>query len=321
MSRIDEALRRADLLAGVPGPVVPARTAASSVLENYPVEPKSAQEPQRQPEVVKTEVRVIEPLNSSSKPQPVSAPAQPVVAQRRLFGLEATSQDRLVIGPEASSLWIEQYRRLAASLYQAQNESSIKTIMVSSALPREGKTLTVANLALTLSESYLQRVLVIDADLRNACVHDVFGIPSQVGLGDYLRSTDSAPPVITVSPTLSVIVGGLPNNNHIAGLVSDRMKQLIEWASSRFDWVIVDTPPIGLLPDANLLARLTDAVVFVVAAAASPYSVIQRALTEVGPDRVLGVVLNRAAESVLPSSSQYDNYTRSAGPLTGSFRG
>lgn len=294
------------------------------MLENYPLEPKpaSSPEPQRQPEVVRTEVRVIEQF-SSPKSQAAAAPAAPAIAQQRtLFGLQATSQDRLVIGAEASPLWIEQYRRLAASLYQAQNESSIKTIMVSSALPREGKTLTVANLALTLSESYLQRVLVIDADLRNACVHDMFGIPSQVGVSDYLSSTEAAPPpVITVSPTLSVIVGGLPNNNPIAGLVSDRMKQLMEWAASRFDWVIVDTPPVGLLPDANLLARLTDAVVFVVAAATSPYPVVQRALAEVGTDRVIGVVLNRASESVLPSSSQYENYARRAAPPAGSVRG
>ena len=245
---------------------------------------------------------------------PGAAPREALEPSPRV-GMSRSNADRkLVVAADASPIWVEQYRRLAATLYQAQSESAIKTVMVSSSLPREGKTLTVSNLALTLSESYKQRVLLIDADLRNPSVHSLFGMPNGAGLSDYLLARDGQAPIVSVSPTLSIVPGGRATGNPIAGLVSDRMKRLVESAGSQFDWVLLDTPPVGLLPDANLLARLTDAVVFVIAASISRYPIVQRALAAVGPERVIGVVLNRADDSELPASTHYSHYSA---PATG----
>ena len=315
MSRIDEAFRRADLVAGgsnASAPTAHVPTAASA-LEDYPAEPLPLPiAGHRRTAIVATPFPVEKRTETAPVPEVVTVPARVDLPARPV-------DSHLVVGPDASPICIEQYRRLAATLYQAQIESGIKTIMVSSALPREGKTLTVANLALTLAHSYMQRVLVIDADLRNPSLHDVLNVPNKFGLGDYLRTADAALPIISVSPTLSMICGGPLNINPIGELVSDRMKQLVESAASRFDWVLLDTPPVGLLPDAHLLARFSDAVVFVVAASSSPYSVVQRALAEVGSDRVIGVVLNRAAAAALPNSSHYDQYSRRRGdsPVAG----
>ena len=82
---------------------------------------------------------------------------------------------------------LEQYRKLAAVLHEAQVQSQTKTVMITSALPHEGKTLTVVNLALTLTESYARRVLVIDADLRAPSLHTVFDISNQRGLSEALQ--------------------------------------------------------------------------------------------------------------------------------------
>lgn len=324
MSRIEQALRRADRTAGVSkdaGPSGEARRSRESGLEDYPLEPagrlpetKREQSPTPARPIVREE-RAPDPPASENAPERtlVRADAKPELPSRVL---ETAADGRLVVAPDASSVWIEQYRQLAATLYQVQRETALKTVMVSSALPREGKTLTIANLALTLSESYGQRVLLIDADLRNPSIHDIFGVSNAKGLSEYLRADAMEPPIVDVSPTLSVMPGGEPNSNPIAGLVSDRMKRLVEQAESRFAWVLVDTPPVGLLPDANLLARLAGGVIFVVAASSSPYPVVQRAIAAIGPERIIGVVLNRAAESMLPSGTHYSNYSAAAGRLS-----
>jgi protein-tyrosine kinase len=303
MSRIEEALRRTGRVATVTDeeslPSSDGQTPRrASALEQYPIEPprpRQTRPPKPQPEPE----RVPEPAATIVRAEP---------AANRSPSLDRTAGAKLVVGPEASPVSVEQYRRLAATLYQAQSETGLKSIMVSSALPREGKTLTATNLALTLAESYGQRVLLIDADLRGPSIHSLFRLSNAPGLADYLHADGGQLPIVEVSGTLSVLTAGNTNGNPIAGLVSDRMKKVVEEAASRFDWVVLDTPPVGLLPDANLLARLADAVVFVVAAASSPYALVQRAVSTVGADRVIGVVLNRAAGSSLPNNAYYDNY-------------
>lgn len=309
MSRIEEALRRAsrspdavDEESPAAGDRVPAAAAA---LDRYV--PEEALFPRVAPQAVAVAPEL------RSVPPPADAPAGRVRVRQAPSAPQGRAAldggGKLVVDAEASPVSVEQYRRVAATLYQAQVEQGLKTIMVSSALPREGKTLTATNLALTLSESYGQRVVLVDADLRAPRIHDVFGVPNTPGLTDYLHSNGDELPTTQISPTLSVITAGYLKGNPIAGLVSDRMGSLLKDAAARFDWVVVDTPPVGLLPDANLLARLTDAVVFVVAAGATPYAMVQRAVAAIGPERIMGVVLNRAADSVMPHSTYYSHYS------------
>ena len=180
--------------------------------------------------------------------------------------------------------------------------------MVSSALPHEGKTLTVTNLAITLSESYARSVLLIDADLRRPCVHEVFGLPNTYGLADSLRSDDVRLRPVEVSSQLSIVPGGQSDGTPMADLSSERMRMLIAEAGSRFDWVLVDTPPIGLLSDANLVARVTDGVLFVIAAGRTPYYLVQQSIAELGGERIVGTVLNRVDEQSLSAHSYYGRY-------------
>ena len=111
--------------------------------------------------------------------------------ETRSIGWARKSEGKIVVDQETSPASIEQYRRLATSLHHLQVQNGLKTVMVSSALPRDGKTLTSTNLALTLSESFKRRVLLIDADLRRPSIHAVFRLTNARGLADGLRS-DSA---------------------------------------------------------------------------------------------------------------------------------
>ncbi len=189
----------------------------------------------------------------------------------------------------------EQYRRLAGRLYLAQAEHGTRIVMVTSALPGEGKTLTATNVALTLAESYKRQVLLIDADLRRPWIHEMFQVPNLSGLNDGLRSEeDHKVPLLRLTDHLSILTAGRPDRDPMSVLSSDRMKRVLQEASARFDWVVIDTPPVALLTDAHLLASLVDAVLLVVQSGKTPVSAINKAIESVGRERVLGVVLNRA---------------------------
>jgi capsular exopolysaccharide synthesis family protein len=293
MSRVDEAMRRA----GGPIPVAGGRLREDEELvdleramEAYPREHGPAAVPLPFRELGNTAI------------------AAPRTGTPRALGrLAGEVEGKVVVDHTTPAASVEEYRRLAATLHQLQESSGLRTLMVSSALPGDGKTLTSTNLALTLSEAYKRRVLLVDVDLRRPSIHHLFNLPNSRGLADGLRGEASGSlPLIEVSPHLTVLPAGTPDNSPMAGLTSDRLRAVIKEASSRFDWVILDTPPIGLLADANLLAALVDGVLLVIGAGSTDYPVVRRAVAEFGRERIVGVVLNRVhAEPV-----QYDYYRR-----------
>jgi Mrp family chromosome partitioning ATPase len=113
-------------------------------------------------------------------------------------------------------------------------------------------------------------------------------------------------PVHQISSTLWVLTSGRPIPDPMSMLVSPAMRQLLDDARDSFDWVVVDTPPIAILPDANLLSAMIDTALLVVSAESTPYPMVQRAAKEIGAQRILGVVLNRAEQTGL---SSYDYYS------------
>jgi capsular exopolysaccharide synthesis family protein len=180
--------------------------------------------------------------------------------------------------------------------------------MVSSARPRDGKTLTSTNLALTLSESFKRKVLLVDADLRRPSIHEVFRLPNAHGLADGLRSEASGTlPLIEVTPKLTVLPAGTPDNSPMAGLTSERMRAVLKEAATRFDWILLDTPPIGVIADANLLAGLVDGVMLVIGAGTTDYAAIKRTITELGESRIIGIVLNRVVGDIA-TNAYYEQY-------------
>ena len=226
-----------------------------------------------------------------------SLPDQPKPPAPLDYQLSPEVQDRVVVGEQADPLLIERCRHLAAALHHAQVQRGIRSVMIASAVAAEGKSLTATNLALTLSHSYQRRVLLIDADLRRPSLHEIFQLPNEVGLRDSLQKIGAGRlGVQQVSPTLWVLTAGNPDPDPMSALVSDAMKQLIAEAVEQFDWVVIDTSPVVLLPDANLLAAMVDGALLVVGANSTPYPLVKKAAEALGPGKVLGVVLNRARD-------------------------
>jgi protein-tyrosine kinase len=232
---------------------------------------------------------------SGEAPPPSAVPTSPGGrGPLALFrGFNEALAGRIVSTPSAPPVLAERFRRLAASLHHAQLVDGLRTVMVTSADPGDGKTLTSANLALTLSESYRRQVLLIDADLRRPSLHDVFNVPNVNGLNEGLKaSSDARLNVIKISDTLTLLPAGRPDPDPMSSLTSTRMREILEEASQRFDWIIVDTAPLGLLADASLLARMVDKSLLVIRAGQTPHASVDRAVTALGRDHIIGVVLN-----------------------------
>jgi protein-tyrosine kinase len=325
MSRIDEALARSR--AGVPADAVKAAVSPTVTEAEFPAgEAPVVQAPgiaaaetpldQFPPEAL--DAYPLETYEETDLASDLPAAEQYVEPEETYARMPAT--EKLISG-KADHATVEQFRRLAGRLHLAQAERGTRTVMVTSALVGEGKTLTATNLALTLSESYRKQVLLIDADLRRPWLHEMFQVPNLTGLNDGVNaSVDRKVPVIRFSDYLSVVTAGRPEPDPMGVLTSDRMHRILGDAAGAFDWVIIDTPPVALLTDAHLLASLVDSVLIVVRAGKTPLAAIRKAADAVGRKKVLGVLLNRADEA-LPSA-EYQYYASGSGSsIVSSVRG
>jgi len=133
----------------------------------------------------------------------------------------------------------------------------------------------------------------------------VFQVPNVFGLTEVLTSVpERRVSLIQISQQLSLLPAGAPIPDPMQALTSERMKHLLVEAAAGFDWVIIDTPPVGVLTDAKLLSAMVDGALLVVRAGKTKVELVQKAISAVGRQRILGVVLNRAVEA----SSDHDSY-------------
>jgi capsular exopolysaccharide synthesis family protein len=189
----------------------------------------------------------------------------------------------------------EEFRTLRSRLYQIRDRQPLRTLLIASVLPGEGKTFTTANLSQAIVRQHERRALVIDADLRRSQLHVYFGAPGTPGLTDYLSGEADEFSIIQRGPTdnLFFIPGGKLISNPAELLANGRMKILLDRLAPVFDWILVDSPPAVAVSDASLLADLCDGVLLVIQAAKTPFDAAQKAREEFRNKRLLGVVLNR----------------------------
>jgi len=225
---------------------------------------------------------------------------------------------RLAVGQEADPSLSEQFRRLAATLIHGQRTSRLKSLLITSAVPEEGKTLTSVNLSLILSESYRRKVLLIDADLRRPSISGLANLDIADGLSESLIARDERKvSLIQLSESLSLLPAGRPQKDPLSAISSPRMSRLVEEAAGQFDWVIVDTPPLSAAADAGLLAQLVDGVLMVIRADRTPQKLIDHAINAIGKERILGVILNGIdGEETTPYSGYYGYGAADTGATT-----
>jgi capsular exopolysaccharide synthesis family protein len=195
---------------------------------------------------------------------------------------------------QPDSFVAEQFRTLRARLDALAAERPVRTIAVTSAMPNEGKTTAALNLALVSSMSLGRRVLLVDCDLRRPKIHAVLGLRPEAGLAEVLTgdATLERARVKVDGTQLDVLPVRTTPSNPSELLASDRMRALVEELARSYDQVIFDTPPTLALPDATTVSELTDGIVLVVRANATPRDDVIAALDVLDRRRVLGLVLN-----------------------------
>jgi len=252
---------------------------------SYPAERRSS-EPAHAPDypAAKPEVRE----NTSSPPK------WSFEGARR----EGVVEDHLVSLLTPASAEAEQYRTLCCAVEQAHKDANLRVVAITSPGIGEGKTLTSINMAATLAQTPQTRVLLIDADLRQPAVGNHLGFDDLDGAGLIeaiqhpsltLKDVERKLPTFNIS----VVTAGQSLESPYEALKSARVEALIEEARSRYDYIVVDTPPVIPVPDCRVIARWVEGFLIVVAAHQTPKRLLEETLNVFEPSKVLGLVFNR----------------------------
>jgi capsular exopolysaccharide synthesis family protein len=212
-----------------------------------------------------------------------------------------------------AGIHIDLYRAIRATVETERLKTPFRSILVTSASPNEGKSTTVANLALVFQE-FGQRVLMVEADLRRPMLSRAVSVANKPGLVDYLTGNATFDQICRVLPSgVTVIPTQVARGDTAAMLASVRAKTLLEEAYARFDLVLVDSSPLLAVPDNLLLVTKLDRVILVVKASATTKRDLckaQSALQQANA-RILGVILNQAnPRDVHYYSPRYRKYYR-----------
>lgn len=281
-SRDDEA--RPETAAPVTDPVMVPETGVVAATEETAMEtPTGHADDYPEPDRVSREkIGWVSPAYTVSRPVQIDPQ---VVARNKCVAFLSDSDE------------VESYRVLRTQILQRSRERGGNAIMITSALPGEGKTLTAINLALTFAKEFRQTVLLVDCDLRRQRIHELLGIESARGLNEYLLD-DCPISDLMVWPgveKLTLISGGRTISESSELLGSHRMKDLVEDMKHRYPerYVIFDVPAVLSGADALAFAPLVDHIVVTVKAGETPMPEVTRALKMLPREKVLGLVLNR----------------------------
>jgi capsular exopolysaccharide synthesis family protein len=224
-----------------------------------------------------------------------------------------TPAEQLVSVLAPASVEAEQYRALRHTVERLQRDGGIQVIALTSPCAGEGKTITTLNLAGSLAQSPRTRVLVVDADLHRPSVGEYLGIdpPHSPGLAEAIINDDSD---VTASirridsVNLSVLLAGHCQSGAYELLNSARLETLLKDLRRRFDYILIDTPPVVPLPDCRVLGRWVDGFIIVVKAHKTQRKALAEALNLVDTTKVIGTVFNGDDRPLSLYSSYYGNY-------------
>ncbi|MEN3339120.1 MAG: protein-tyrosine kinase [Acidobacteriota bacterium] len=214
----------------------------------------------------------------------------------------------LVAALAPQSLAAEQYRSLRTRIKRAENGRALRSIVVTSPNKGDGKSLTAANLAITMAQEFQQRVLLIDGDLRRPAVHTLFGIPEGPGLTDVLMGgAELNQALVNVEHHhLTVLPAGAIPSHPAELLGSASMRRVLDTLRTRFDRILIDMPPVAPLADLHIVAPMVDGLLMIIRAGVTPRPAIERALAGLDTQKVLGLVLNESGGNVADTAMYHD---------------
>jgi len=196
----------------------------------------------------------------------------------------------------------ESYRTLRTNVsFSSTEEHPLKSMLITSCMPQEGKTITVCNLSIAMAQSQ-KRVLLIDADMRKPQLHGIFAKENEKGLSSFLSSQTGWKSLAqkTEIDNLFLITSGHNPPNPSELLASHKMKELVDAAKEEFDFIIFDSPPLALVTDATIISHAVDGVILVVESGKISRRVLLRIskLLKNAKIKVIGTLLNKISATM-----------------------
>jgi len=234
-------------------------------------------------------------------------PPQALYTQCRQTNWTPDRKAMLFFNGDDHLIGMEEFRTLRSRLYHAREKMPLAKLLISSPLPKEGKSFTAANLAQVMVRQHGKRALLVDGDLRNSQLHRLLGTESTPGLSEYLHGVVDEFSIIQRGPmeNLFLIPAGRNIQNPAELVANGRLKSLLDRLEPLFDWIIVDSPPAALVSDASLLANYCDGVLLVLRSNATPVDAARRAAQEFPAEKLLGSVLNGLPPGFSPYAQYY----------------
>ena len=210
-------------------------------------------------------------------------------------------ESRVAAITEPGGIAAEKFRLLAVRLRNLRQRRELKRVLITSALPDEGKSVVALNLACTLARYKQLRVLLVEGDMRRPRIRTNLGLPAMKGLSEWLQSDIPISEVIYQinSPGLSLwlLPAGGPLKDPVELMQSGRLAALMDRLAESFDWIIIDGTPILPVADTSVWARLSHGIIMIVREAKSEKRQLQKAFDALDSTNLIGVVLNSSSNN------------------------
>lgn len=223
----------------------------------------------------------------------------------------------LVAYHDPTGVEAEIFKILRSNILFPKTGQAPRSLMVTSAIPGDGKSFVAANLAISIAQGIEEHVLLMDCDMRRSSIHASFGFSDGIpGLSDYLSKRNPLQSLLrkTVVDKLTILPGGPTPRNPSELLSSQAMKDLLEETKSRYGdrTIIIDSPPPQLTAETTVLANYVDGIILVVKYGSTPKDLIKELLEKLGREKVIGVVLNgyRVPATERYSYGKYKKYKK-----------
>ena len=235
-------------------------------------------------------------LDTSSRVIAREDRARPTAVETDPRTARATLHPALVTAIAPHSMVADRYRAIRTRLALQEENGPLRSILITSPGSRDGKSVTAANMALTMAQELQRNVILVDADLRGSSVHSLFGLDAAPGLADVLSGEATLEEALVYLPDyrLTILPAGRTPQFPTELLGSTAMRRAVDTLRARFDRILIDLPAVTPLADVGTVAPLADGVVLVVRAGVTQRPALDEALAVFEEDKVLGFVLNDA---------------------------
>jgi capsular exopolysaccharide synthesis family protein len=222
-------------------------------------------------------------------------------------------QSRMACITDSGSPAAEAFRLLGVRLRDLRRIRPLKTVLITSTVPQEGKSMVSANLACTLAQSTQQRVLLLEGDLRRPSLSKMFGLGRNPGLSESLQGERSLVRSVyhLEGPGLWILPSGSAPSNALELLQSGKLSALMDQLAMWFDWMIIDSPPALPLADTSVWMRLADGILLITRPGITEKRQLRRGIEALDPKKLIGAILNSSKHSA-------DNYYYYSSPASAS---